>query len=67
MIVDNQISVTEAAQHYSSAHRRGVSAGKYEEHHRIMQILQEMHDSGPYNVETKVGIQLALAKIKNDK
>lgn len=67
MIVDNQISVTDAAQHYSHAHRRGVAAGKLEEQHRLIKLLQEMHDSGPYNVETKVGIQLALAKIKNTK
>lgn len=67
MIVDNQINVTDAAQHYSQAHRRGLSAGKLEENYRIISILQEMYDSGPYNVETKVGIQLALAKIKNSK
>ena len=67
MIVDNKINVSDAAEHYSSAHRRGFAAGKLNERNRLADILQDLLDNGPYNVETKVGIQIALAKVMQSK
>lgn len=67
MIADNQINVTDAAQHYSQAHRRGVQAGRIDERQKLLELLQAEHDNGPYSVEVKVGLQIALSKVKNFK
>jgi hypothetical protein len=61
------IPVQTAVEYYADATQRGERHGRFVTQHKVLTLLSELSESGPFDSSIRTGIKIALRAVKDMK